>query len=362
MSDGVRGGSDGSAKPRLADVARAARVSIGSASRALSMPGAVRPATLAAVRAAATQLGYVPDAAARALALGRTSTIGVLVPTLANPIYALFTQATQRACAARGYRLFVTTDEYDLEEGRRHIDGLIEQRVAGLILVGASHHRDVAGAIERAALPHVYTWSYDEMRGKGVVGISNRAAVWSMVRHLLDLGHRRFGVLVGHPENNERSRSRLDGIAAALELAGCPLREQAIVLCPFNIHAGREGMALLFARGVEPTAVLCGTDLLAAGALAEAKSRSVAVPSELSIAGFDDVDFASVLDPALTTIRVPAEAMGREAVERLVQRIAYGRAIDDAQLPADLILRGSTGPAPRSALDIAGDGAARGPE
>jgi len=334
------------AKPRLADVAKMAGVSIGSASRALSMPDAVKPATLAAVRKAAEQLGYVPDGAARALALGRTATIGVQVPTLANPVYALFVHAAQQACAARDHRLMVVTDEYDREQQRRNVRELVEQRVAGLILVGSEHHPEVAQAIEQTRTPHIYTWSLDEARGRGCVGISNRKAASAMVKHLLDLGHRRFAVLSGHTTHNERARSRLGGIQDALQAAGCPLDEKDVIFTAFTINAGRECMARLLEQPVLPTAILCGTDLLAAGCLAEAKSRGMTVPQQLSIAGFDDVAFASLLDPPLTTIRVPAEAMGTQAVEALLALITLKQPIVDTEMAADLILRGSTGPAP----------------
>jgi LacI family transcriptional regulator len=339
-------------KPRLSDVARLAGVSIGSASRALSMPDAVKPRTLAAVRHAAQQLGYVPDAAARALALGRTSTIGVQVPTLANPVYALFTHAAQQACAANDHRLIVVTDEYDREQQRRNIRELVEQRVAGLILVGSEHHPDVSHAIAQTHTPHVYTWSYDEARGRGCVGISNRGAASAMVKHLLDLGHRDFAVLSGHTTHNERARSRLDAIQDTLAAAGCPLPEDAVIFTPFTINAGRECMARLCERLKLPTAILCGTDLLAAGALAEAKARGIEVPAELSIAGFDDVDYASLLDPPLTTIRVPAEAMGLQAVEALLARITRNQPVIDREFAADLILRGSTGPVPRTTTGL----------
>jgi LacI family transcriptional regulator len=333
-------------KPRLADVAKLARVSIGSASRALSMPDAVKPTTLAAVRKAAEKLRYVPDGAARALALGRTATIGVQVPTLANPVYAHFTHAAQQACAARDHRLIVVTDEYDDEQQRRNIRELVEQRVAGLILVGSEHHPDVAQAIAQTQTPHIHTWSFDEARGRGCVGISNRKAASAMVRHLLDLGHRHFAVLSGHTAHNERSRSRLEGIRDALAEAGCELPAKNIIFTAFTINAGRECFARLTERNELPTAILCGTDLLAAGCVAEAKSRGIRVPQQLSVAGFDDVDFASLLDPPLTTVRVPAEAMGIQAVEALLAHIALKQPIVDIELSADLILRGSTGPAP----------------
>lgn len=331
---------------RLLDVAAAAGVSLGSASRALSRPDVVKPATLAKVRAAAAKLGYVPDRAARALASGRSDSLGLLAPTLANPIYAAFVQSAERAADARGRQLLITADEYDRARGPEHVLRLIERGVDGLILIGADHDQRVFDAIAARGTPHVFAWSYDEARGRGCVGISNGRAVWGVVRHLLDLGHRRFGVLSGVTAYNERARSRLEGIRAALATAGIVLDDAAVAFCPFSIDAGREGLSRLLAGASPPTAIICGTDLLAAGAMAEAVVRGLHIPEDLSVTGFDDVDYAALLNPPLTTVRVPAAAMGARAVEVLLDRIDARVPVPDIELAADLVLRGSTGPAP----------------
>jgi LacI family transcriptional regulator len=199
-------------KSRLSDVAARAGVSLGTASRAMSMPEAVRAPTLAKVRAAAEELGYTPHLAARALASGRSQTLGLLVPTLVNPIYAAFVQAAQRTADLRGLQLLVTSDEYERKRGPEHVRRFVERGVDGVILIGADHDPGVFAALKRGGTPHVFAWSYDEARGRGSVGISNGRAVWQVVRHLTDLGHRRFAVLSGDPQYNERARSRLDGI------------------------------------------------------------------------------------------------------------------------------------------------------
>lgn len=331
-------------KPRLKDVAALAGVSLGSASRALSHPEAVRESTRAAVRAAAERLDYAPDLAARALASRRTATIGLLAPTLANPIYAAFAQASQTAAAARGLQLLIASHEYERAQGLAHVRSFVQRGVDGLILIGADHHPDVAEIL--SATPHIYAWSYDEARGKGCIGVSNRSAMQTVVRHLLDLGHRRFAVLTGDYQHNERARSRLEGIRDALLANGTALKEEAVIVCPFSIHAGQEAMSRVLTLCPQPTAIICGSDLLAAGAMAEAAQRGVRVPGDISVTGFDDVDFAALLTPPLTTIRVPASDMGRHATNSLIDAIG-GRESSDLQLPADLILRASTGPAPR---------------
>ena len=209
-------------KARLSDVAALAGVSLGSASRALSHPDAVRPAMLAKVRAAADQLGYLPHLAARALASGRSRTVGLLAPTLANPIYAAFAQSAQRAADARGMQLLITADEYDRARGPEHVRRMVERGVDGVVLIGADHDPGVFAALDRHRTPRVFAWSFDEARGRGCVGVSNARAVWAVVRHLLDLGHRRFAVLSGDPRHNERARSRLESVRSALTTAGQP--------------------------------------------------------------------------------------------------------------------------------------------
>lgn len=338
-------------KSRLSDVAVRAGVSLGTASRAMAMPEAVRAPTLAKVRAAAEELGYTPHLAARALASGRSQTLRLLVPTLVNPIYAAFVQAAQRTADLRGLQLLVTSGEYERKRGpehvRRFVERGVERGVDRVILIGADHDPGVFAALKRGGTPHVFAWSYDEARGRGSVGISNGRAVWQVVRHLTDLGHRRFAVLSGDPQYNERARSRLDGIRTALATAGIGLDEASVVYCPFTIHAGREGLARVLDLRPRPTALICGTDLLAAGALAEAAARGVQVPDAISITGFDDVDYASLLTPPLTTVRVPAADMGTRSVEALLEAIETGRVPPDIELQADLVLRGSTGPASR---------------
>lgn len=283
-------------RARLTDVAAEAGVSLGSASRALSNPQAVRAATLTKVREAADRLGYVADGVGRALALGRSNTLGLLVPTLTNPIYAAFAHGAQRRADAAGRQLLITADEYDRARGPEHARRLVERGVDGMILIGADHHPGVLAAIEARGTPHVFAWSFDEARGRGCVGISNARAVARIVRHLLDLGHRRFGVLSGVPTYNERARSRLEGVRVAL---------------------------------------------------ADAALLGIAVPAALSVTGFDDVDYAALLNPPLTTVRVPAEAMGARAVETLLETLGSGATPPDIEFGADLVLRGSTGLAPR---------------
>lgn len=333
-------------RPRLADVARLAEVSLGSASRALSTPQAVKPQTLQRVRAAAERLGYVPDGAARALAMGCSRTIGVVLPTINNPVYSDFVHALQKRLAASGYYLLISAHEYDREQERAQIEHLLQRGVDGLILVGTEQDPAVLARLEHVGRPYLFTWSADEAQGRASIGFSNRRAMQPVVRHLLELGHRRFAVLSGDPARNERARGRLAGIHETLAAAGIELPPQRVITVPFTIEGGRAGFRQALALSPRPTALVCTTDLLAAGALAEARDAGMAVPRRLSVTGVDDIQFAALLSPPLTTVHVPTGEIGRRAADSLLAALQRGAAAESAEVETRLVLRSSTAAAP----------------
>lgn len=333
-------------RPRLVEVARLAGVSLGSASRALSSPDAVRSQTLRRVREAAERLGYVPDGAARALALRRSTMIGAVLPTINNPIFADFVQALQKALGRQGYHLLIAAHEYDLGDEVQIVERLVQRGIDGVVLIGTDHPAAVFRRIEQARLPYVCAWSIDEARAHPCVGISNRRAMHRVVRHLLDLGHREFAVISGQALNNERARARIDGIVDALTLADIQLKQDRIFHGAFSIEAGREGMRKVLALTPRPTAVICGTDLLAAGAMAEARAQGIAVPAQISISGFDDIEIAQLLEPPLTTLHVRTDEIGRLSGEYLLSAIQGTAAPSPLEIETAMVVRQSTGPVP----------------
>ncbi|MDZ4078911.1 substrate-binding domain-containing protein [Hydrocarboniphaga sp.] len=335
-----------SGRPRLIDVARLAGVSLGSASRALSSPDAVRANTLRKVREAAERLGYVPDGAARALALRRSMTIGAVLPTINNPIFSDFVQALQKTLGRAGYHLLIAAHEYDLKEEAAVVERLVQRGIDGIVLIGTDHPSAIFRRIEQARLPYVCAWSVDEARAHPCVGISNRRAMHRVVRHLLDLGHRQFAMVSGDPEHNERARSRIEGVMDAFALADVEFRSDRIYYGPYSIEAGREALRKAMALKPRPTALICATDLLAAGALAEARAMGIQVPQQLSISGFDDIEIASLLDPPLTTLQVRTSEIGRASGEALLAAIK-GKVSPTVEIETTLKVRGSTGPAPQ---------------
>ncbi|HXF65788.1 MAG TPA: substrate-binding domain-containing protein [Burkholderiales bacterium] len=329
---------------RLADVARLARVSAATVSRALTQPQKVRPATAARVRQAAQALAYVAHGAARALASRRTHTIGAVIPTLDNAIFANTTHALQRTLDEAGYTLLLACHEFDARVEERVTQALVERGVDGLVLLGTTHPPGVFRMVEAREIPYVLTWALDPSGRRPCVGFDNRVAGGCIARHLLELGHREFAMIAGVTRGNERAAERLEGVREALAARGIALAPGRVVEKPYTLAAGREGLREVLRGKPRPTAVVCGNDVLAIGALAECQALGIAVPGELSVTGFDDLEIASVVTPALTTVRFPTAELGSRAAQHLLAQLE-GRPIQARlELPVELVARASAGP------------------
>ena len=329
--------------PRLADVARAAGVSLATASRALSEPAMVREETRERVRSAASMLGYVPHGAARALATRRTRTIGAVFPPVDNPIFAGATHALAQELAGAGYTLLLASHDYDLESELEATRALVERGADGLVLVGLDHLPETYAVLERSGVPYELTWSLDTTGRHHCVGLSHRLASIRVTQHLLDLGHREIAVIAGETRGNDRARDRLAGVREALAARGLKLPSKRVVETSFSVANGRAALATLLERAPGFTAVVGGNDPLAIGALLECQARGIAVPGQVSIAGFDDIELAGELSPGLTTVRVPSAELGREVGRRLLARLE-GRSVPLAkEMAAPLVVRGTTG-------------------
>lgn len=332
----------------LSDVARIARVSLATASRTLSDPDIVHPDTRKRVHDAVSKLGYVPHGAARALASKRSRTIGVVIPTLDNPIFASSVQAMQRRLAQDGYTLLLGSHEYDLAAEAGVISALVERGVDGIVLVGTDHDPAVYRLLEKTELPYELTWTLDGGAFRHCLGFSNRAAAARVALHLLKLGHRRFAMVSGHTETNDRARERVAGVRDTLEAHGIRWRKDLLIETEFSIHNGREALTKILAAAPAVTAVVCGNDILAVGVLVEAAARGIRVPQGISVTGFDDIDLAREWTPALTTVRLPVSEIGRRAAERMLARLEGTKTPRIEEVRVELIERGSSGPAAKN--------------
>lgn len=324
----------------IADVALEAGVSTATVSRVLSQPDRVRKSTCDAVLAAVKRLKYTPDAAARALASGRTQTVGCVIPTLDHALFAPSTQAMQSLLAEAGYQLLVASHGYDPKSEASAVRALQQRNVDALVLVGTDHTPALWRSLKSWGKPALLSWSCDPRLPS--VGFDNEAVARAAIEHLLALGHRRIGVISGLVEHNDRARSRLVGVRAALAQAGLNLPVARLTQQPFNLAGGQLGLRALMRGTQAPTAIFCGNDLLAAGALLEAQRLGIRVPADLSICGVDNQELSAFMHPALTTVHLPTQALGRTTAQLVLDRLAGRPIAARTLLPFELLVRAST--------------------
>lgn len=342
-----------SAIPRLAgrpatllDVARRAKVSKSTASRALSIPGRINEKTAARIHRAAEALNYVSHGVARALTTRRTRTIGAVIPTLDNAIYAISAHSMEQRLQKAGYMLFVACHEFDLDVETSAVEALISRGVDGIALVGLEHNKKTLALLARAQMPYVLTWNYQSGK-QPCVGFNNREAGFLIADYLIRLGHKKFGVIAGITKGNDRAAARMAGIRDALKQSGIELRDDCVVEKQYSIEDGRDGLSTLLSKRPRPTAVICGNDILAIGAIHEARARRIEVPAEISITGFDDMPLAAVSEPSLTTVHFPMAEVGLNAAMHLLHALGASDEVPKSELPVHLVVRNSAAGPPK---------------
>lgn len=329
----------------IADVARLAGCAPVTVSRRLNDPKLVSPDVVNAIDDAIQKLGYVRNESARALRSNRSRLVGAIIPTLRHSIYAEMIEGLQQNLAQNGFALVHNTTEYDLDEELKQARTLVERGVEALVLVGTRHRQKTFDLLKSRNVTAVVTYALEPGFGVTSVGFDNAAAAALAARRLHDLGHRRFGMLAGISANNDRAKSRIDGFVAALVERGINASTIAIEESVYQIGEGRAAMARLLAKSPEVTGILCGSDILAVGALYECRQRGIAVPERISIIGFDNLEIAAYTDPALSTLDVPAYEMGVEAANFIASLVPGRTTIKRVELEVQLVERQTTGPA-----------------
>ncbi len=327
----------------LKDVADRAGVSTATVSRVLNRQGRFSRETEARVSQAVAALGYVPHAAARALASRRSRTVGAVTAALDNPIFARGVQALENRLERSGYGLLIAGSDYEADRELKQVRTMVERGIDAIMLQGDSHLPEVYDLLRRKGIAYINTWVYDPASPHPCCGFDNEQAGRNVADYLLDLGHTEIAMVAGISEGNDRARNRIAGVRAALEARGLTLDDARIVERPYSVSDGRDGLRALLRRpGPRPTAVIGGNDLLAIGVILEAQQSGLAVPDALSVAGFDDIELAANIAPSLTTIHVPVEEICTLAGDYLVARIEGRPARDHVALEARLVVRQST--------------------
>lgn len=332
--------------PGLAEIAEAAGVSISTVSRVLNRRAGVNEETRRKVLRVLAEKPYSPRGLG---ALQRTGVLGLLIPELSNPVFPAFAEALETRAAGRGYSTVLCNTRSASIREEEYVRMLLARGVEGMVFV-SPEATDV-----RASHDH-----YRQLKAEGVhmvfvnggmpslevpdVGVDEQAAGYLATRHLAELGHRTIGFVSG-PTRSMPARLKATGWAVALEEAGLPHGVELIEHAPYGPAGGASAMGRLL-DGSRPTGVICSSDLMALGAISEARRRGLTVPRDLSVVGFDDIPLAAYCTPALTTLAQPILEIARAAVDGLLADMEGGPATVTAAsvFRPRLVVRDSTAP------------------
>lgn len=337
--------------PTQVDVARLSGVSRAAVSYVLSgrMGGSISISdeTRQRIMQVAEELGYQPNAAAQSLRQQASHTIGVTISELSNPHSWEIVRGVEDEARKQGYQIRLLSSGMNPELEQLSFRNLLQQRIDGLVLM-STYNKNLAEDFQMLARRHsalVVLGRYSEdVRDIDTVTPGHGPGAVQMLQHLVDLGHRRIGFVLGvhhEPLGNER----VDAYRQILSQHGVPVDEDLIEHCGTTIADGYQAARRLFERSPRPTAILSINDLLAIGVLHAAADAGLDVPGELSVAGFDDIDMAPFLNPSLTTVRVHAEEVGRAAVRLILDRLRDPKhPPQHIEITPQLMIRASTGP------------------
>ena len=330
------------------DVARLAGVSTATVSRVLNSPERVEANTQRLVSDAVSKLRYVPHGAARALRSRRSRMVGAVVPSFDYALYARTTSAMQTVLDAHGYATVLAEHHYDLATEVRVTEQLVRHGVDAFVFVGLFHDPALFALLESDGRPYVLTWGVDPMRRHPSIGFDNRAATFEITRHLIGLGHKRFGLLSAPTAGNDRATERGAGVRAALQEAGLALDEALVRYGPIDLRAATGMMRELLRSARRPTAVVATNDVFAVGAMIACREAGVCIPDDISVTGVDNTDLGATQTPPLTSIRTPIVEIGRAAAEQVIARLE-GRGYAAYQtFPFEVVVRGSVARPPAS--------------
>lgn len=325
----------------IREVARLAGVSVATVSRTLRSPERVLPDTRDKVNAAVEQAGYRPNLMAVQFRSRRTGNLVILVPTIANSFFAKVISGAQQAAQLAGYRLLLCDTQGREAIEREFAELVYAHQADGVIQLRA--YDPFAAPFPGAELPPIVNACEVIHNGRHPsISLDNRAAAKAMTEHLIELGHRRIGLIKG-PKSSPLTRDRVAGYQDALNQAGIEADPALVCHGDFSLKAGDDGAAAMLALTDRPTALFCENDEMAIGALKRIRQSGLRVPEDISLVGFDDIPFAAYCDPPLTTISQPAEAFGQRAVEMLIALIEKKPLAErHVVLPFELTLREST--------------------
>jgi DNA-binding LacI/PurR family transcriptional regulator len=329
---------------RLAEVAKQVGVSEATVSRVLNEKPGVSEATRQAVLTALDVLGYERPSKLRG---ERARLVGLFLPELHNPIFPAFGELVGGGLAQNGYTPVLCTQSAGGITEADYVELLLQQHVSGVVFVGGQYTQEDAShdhyrRLAELRIPTVMVSARVEDLAFPTVSADDAVAIELAWSHLVQLGHRRIGLVLG-PADHIPSRRKLAAARLASERTGIALPESQIVHSHYNLEAGQTATARLLGAGV--TGVICASDPLALGAIRAVRRAGLSVPGDVSVVGFDDSALMNSIDPPLTTVRQPIEPMGRMVIELLVAQLSGSQVAPEEYLfEPELVVRASTAP------------------
>lgn len=324
-------------------VADRAGVSIATVSRAFADPGAVSHALRQRVEEAARVLAYRPSRAARVLRGGTSQAVGVIIPDLQNPFFTAVVRGIDNVLQAAGYTLLLANADEDVAREQEILHTLRAEGVAGIIFVPLNAAR---GSYSELLAPPLHVVAVDRLPSHlraDLVTVDNVEGTRLGVDHLISRGHTDVALL-GGPSRHSTAREREQGYQLAMQAAGLPVRPELVCRGDFRESGGYEGMKALMALPHPPSAVFVANNLMTLGAFRALHEAGVRIPQQVAIVGFDDMPWATSLNPPLTAVSQPSQEIGSSAAELLLDRLARpDRAVRHLTLHTTLVVRASCG-------------------
>lgn len=328
--------------PTMADVARAAGVSLSTVSHVINNTRKVNPETEQAVRLALEETGYTHDRVASSLVTGRTHTIGLAMSALSNPYFADVAHVIERELAAAGYTLLLADTHDNPDRELRAIRGLLGYRVDGLVLAPSADPANAIAEITRRNVPLVLI---DRFADGDVdqIAVENVESTARLVEHLITQGHQRIAMVAGIA-GLSTSEERVEGYRRALEAAGIPYDPRLVVRGDSENDRARDAVAELIAANALPTALVVGNNAMTLGVMRGLRDAGLRIPEDVALVAFDDFEWADLFHPRITAIAQPTHQMAEQAVTMLFERISKpSLGIRHVRLPGRFVHRDSCG-------------------
>jgi len=322
---------------RIRDVAKETGLSIATISRVMNGATSVKPATRDIVLAACEKLDYVPNPAARSLSTNRSKTIAVIIPTIEHSVFDKYIAGIEQLLSERGYSLVLAVSNSNHDEELAAAQKLLGMGAEAFVLTGKEHSQALIDMFQRRHVPYAFTSVWEPDLSIPTIGYDNYTLAKQAIDFLATQGHQQIAAIHGPLADSDRTRARRDGAMAA--------NNGQLTLDFFetslNVEGGKRAAQSLLTTEARYTATLCFSDVLALGAYFALFEAGLKIPDDISVMGFDNLDWSEHVTPPLTTIDLPAKKMGISVVKQLINNLEKSEPIEPTLLPAEIVKRSS---------------------